>query len=226
MYPPVKPTLYVSEATSTQDVIKECDAGIVWTDNQTAGRGRLDRVWHFEPGTALAASFRFEEFHSHKTPYLVGMGLAVVVAQEFDLHLQWPNDIVYEGKKVGGILTEMVDGVPVVGLGLNLTTTTFPVEIAHRATSVLLAKGESVSAEQAINRIVKAIDRCLICVDNWGSFGDAWRERDQTRGKPYMLPEGRIVVAQHVTDDGHLFWMAGTDSGITTLGEAYYELVK
>lgn len=226
MYPPTGPTVFVPEATSTQDIIKTTDAGVVWTDNQTAGRGRLEREWHCEPGTALAASFRFDEFTNHETPYLVGMGLAVVVATEFDLKLQWPNDIVWEGRKIGGILTEVVDGVPIVGLGFNLTTKEFPSQLRHRATSLMAAKGEAVTPEEAISRILKAIGHCLLCVDQWKSLANEWRKRDSTRGKTYALPDGRLVVAQHVTDDGHLFWMGSGDSGISTLAEAHYELDK
>ena len=224
MYPPTGPTIFVSEATSTQDLMKSSqDAGVIWTDNQTAGRGRHDRVWHCEPGTGLAASFRFDEFTNHTSPFLVGMGLAVVVATEFDLKVQWPNDIVWEGRKVGGILTEVVDGVPIVGLGLNLTAKDFPTELRHRATTLLLAKGVEATPEQALERIILAIDRCLLCVDNWGSLATEWQKRDATRGKTYTLNDGRKVVAQHVTEAGHLFWMGEADSGITTLAEAYYE---
>lgn len=223
MHPPSGPTVYVPELASTQEALKASDAGIVWTDNQTAGRGRLDRSWFCEPGNALAISFRFDEFKDHPTPYLVGMGLAVLVAKEFDLRLQWPNDIVWDGKKVGGILTEVHQGVPIVGLGLNLTTTHFPKEISHRATSLLLAKGHEVSPKQALERIMQAFKGCTLCLDNWKTLGDQWAEFDSTRGKTYSLPGGNLVVAQHVTQEGHLFWMGGAESGISTLAEAYYE---
>lgn len=223
MRPPSGPILYVDEVGSTQDYIKTCDAGIVWTSNQTAGRGRFERTWHCEPGTALAASFRFDQLRNHSTPYLVGMGLAVTVSEEFDLQLQWPNDIVWNGRKIGGILTEVVDGIPTVGLGLNLTTQDFPTDIRHRATSLLMSKREEVTPEAAVNRIIQALLRQAINVNEWSSFAERWNLRDRTQGKTYSLPDGRLVVAQHVTDDGHLFWMSGEDSGISTLAEAFYE---
>jgi len=222
MNPPTGPTIYLPEAPSTQDLIKSSKAGVIWTDNQTAGRGRHDRIWHCEPGTALAASFRFEEFTHHRSPYLVGMGLAVIVANEFDLSVQWPNDIVSEGRKIGGILTEVTDGVPIVGLGLNLTTREFPPEIRHRATSLQHAKGEVVTPQIALERVLAALSSSLLCVDTWTTLAPEWQSRDATRGKTYSLPDGRTVVAQHITEEGHLFWMNDADSGITTLAEASY----
>ncbi|MDH4387646.1 MAG: biotin--[acetyl-CoA-carboxylase] ligase [Fimbriimonas sp.] len=222
MKPPAGPTIYLREVSSTQDLIKSSEAGVVWTDNQTAGRGRHDRIWYCAPGTALAASFRFDEFTHHQSPYLVGMGLAVIVANEFDLNVQWPNDIVSDGRKIGGILTEVTDGVPIVGLGLNLTTGEFPPEIRHRATSLHLAKGEIVAPQIALKRILVALSSSLLCVDTWTNLAPEWQNRDATRGKTYSLPDGRTVVAQHITEEGHLFWMSETDSGITTLAEASY----
>jgi biotin-[acetyl-CoA-carboxylase] ligase BirA-like protein len=222
MKPPAGPTIYLREVSSTQDLIKSSEAGVVWTDNQTAGRGRHDRTWHCAPGTALAASFRFDEFTHHQSPYLVGMGLAVIVANEFDLNVQWPNDIVFDGRKIGGILTEVTDGVPIVGLGLNLTTGEFPPDIRHRATSLHLAKREIVPPQLAIERILTALENSCVRVDTWSTLAPEWHKRDATRGKTYTLLDGRTVVAQHVTEDGHLFWMNGTESGITTLADAHY----
>ena len=223
MRTPTGPTLYVASVSSTQDIIKSTDAGVVWTDDQTSGRGRMDRTWYCEPGTALAASFKFDRFADHEAPYLVGMGLAIVVANEFGLQLQWPNDIVYDGKKVGGILTEVVGGIPIVGLGFNLTTRSFPSDIAHRATSLEASKGVVLTPAQAIERILRGIEHSQHCVDRWSDLAEAWARVDVTRGKPYSLPDGRIVVAQSVTEDGHLFWMGSGDSGISTLAEAHYE---
>jgi hypothetical protein len=85
-----------------------------------------------------------------------------------------------------------------------------------------LAKGEIVAPLIALERILVALSSSLLCVDTWTNLAPEWQNRDATRGKTYSLPDGRTVVAQHITEDGHLFWMNGTESGITTLADAHY----
>ena len=85
-----------------------------------------------------------------------------------------------------------------------------------------VAKGEIVAPQIALKRILVALSSSLLCVDTWTNLAPEWQNRDATRGKTYSLPDGRTVVAQHITEEGHLFWMSETDSGITTLAEASY----
>ncbi len=202
--------------------MREGSAGIVWTTNQTAGKGRADRVWICPPGDALAVSFRFDAYKDHPAPYLVGMALAIMIAEEFGLKVQWPNDIVFKERKLAGILTEVVDGVPVVGLGLNLLGAQFPSEIEHRAVSLEGAKGVQIAPKDALRRIITKLKSTLLEPTSWASIRSAWHEVDRTPGKTFTLPDGRKVVSQSVSENGHLVWMSGTETGITSLAEAYY----
>lgn len=100
-------------------------------ETQTAGRGRQGRAWHSAPGDSLTFSLLWR-FAPRTSP--AGLSLAIGLATALGLEkvgagdtapirLKWPNDLLKEGRKLGGILVELVPGVPhaaVIGIGLNL----------------------------------------------------------------------------------------------------------
>jgi BirA family biotin operon repressor/biotin-[acetyl-CoA-carboxylase] ligase len=110
--------LRLGAVTSTQDVARELPIGsIVIADHQTAGRGRLERRWEAPPGTALLVSFVLE-----RHPLLsLAAGVAAAEACGPEVRLKWPNDLLLEGQKLGGILVEAAPDKAVCGVGINLT---------------------------------------------------------------------------------------------------------
>jgi BirA family biotin operon repressor/biotin-[acetyl-CoA-carboxylase] ligase len=104
--------------TSTQDVARPMPLGsIVVADHQTAGRGRLDRRWDAPPGTALLVSFVLLP-----SPVLsLAAGVAAAQACGGGVRLKWPNDLLVDGAKVGGILIEVTPLTAICGIGINLT---------------------------------------------------------------------------------------------------------
>lgn len=104
--------------TSTQEVARELPIGsVVVADHQTAGRGRLDREWQAPPTTALLASFVLAR---HPLMSLAA-GVAAAEACGPEVRLKWPNDLLLEGKKLGGILVDATRDRAIVGIGINLT---------------------------------------------------------------------------------------------------------
>jgi BirA family biotin operon repressor/biotin-[acetyl-CoA-carboxylase] ligase len=103
---------------STQDVARELPIGsIVVAEHQAAGRGRLDRRWESPPGTALLASFVLKP-----NPLLsLAAGVACAEACGPDVRLKWPNDLLLDGRKLGGILVESSPAKAVCGVGITLT---------------------------------------------------------------------------------------------------------
>jgi BirA family biotin operon repressor/biotin-[acetyl-CoA-carboxylase] ligase len=97
------------------------DGVVVGADHQTAGRGRRGRTWESRPGTSLLVSVVLRP-----VPSLVTLAAGVAAAEAAEavagvrVDLKWPNDLLVGEAKVGGILTELVDGAAVVGLGVNL----------------------------------------------------------------------------------------------------------
>jgi BirA family transcriptional regulator, biotin operon repressor / biotin---[acetyl-CoA-carboxylase] ligase len=110
--------LRLGSVTSTQDVARTMPVGsIVVTDHQTAGRGRLERRWESPPGTSLLVSFVLEP-----NPVLsLAAGVAAAEACGPDVRLKWPNDLLLQGKKLGGILVETTPDRAICGIGINLT---------------------------------------------------------------------------------------------------------
>src|SRR6266705_6154481 len=104
--------------TSTQDVARDLPIGsVVVADHQTAGRGRLLHRWEAPPGTALLVSFVLAP-----DPLLsLAAGVAAAEACGRGVRLKWPNDLLLDGRKVGGILVESTPSKAICGIGINLT---------------------------------------------------------------------------------------------------------
>lgn len=103
---------------STQDVARDLPLGsVVAADHQSAGRGRLDRRWQSPPGTALLVSFVLPP---HRLASLAA-GVAAAEACGPDVRLKWPNDLLLDASKLGGILVECRPDRCVVGIGINLS---------------------------------------------------------------------------------------------------------
>ncbi len=125
----------LATCVSTNDVAKALaaegadDGTVVVADEQTGGRGTKGRGWHSAPGLGLYASVILRPGRSDIAliPAMAGVAVAEAVraAAGIEARLKWPNDIVWRGKKLGGILSESAFrgdevGYVVVGIGLNL----------------------------------------------------------------------------------------------------------
>lgn len=104
---------------------------VLLTDSQTAGRGRLDRHWTAAPGAALAVSVLLRELPADADawgwlPLAAGVAMTDAVAAQLPEHevgLKWPNDVLVDGRKICGILTEVAGGAVIVGTGVNTAMT-------------------------------------------------------------------------------------------------------
>ena len=113
--------LRLERASSTQDVARaELDdlPVLVLAAGQTQGRGRSGAEW-LNADRALAVSLAFRHDDDNRRPFSLMAGVAVTRATEGTI-LKWPNDVMLDGAKVGGILVERSGDVTVIGLGLNL----------------------------------------------------------------------------------------------------------
>ena len=117
MNAPAGHTVWLESVTSTQEVARDLPIGsVVVASHQTAGKGRLDRRWEAPPGTALLASFVLPA-----NPLLsLAAGVAAAETCGPPTRLKWPNDLLLNGRKLGGILVEMNATRAVVGIGINL----------------------------------------------------------------------------------------------------------
>ncbi|MCH8977791.1 MAG: biotin--[acetyl-CoA-carboxylase] ligase [Armatimonadetes bacterium] len=209
------PWLFRDEVSSTQDVAGEFlmsggpeIPGAVVAGHQTSGRGRFGRKWSSQRGESLTMSLVFRAYSRHPAPWLIGMAVAVAVASAIDGQVQWPNDVVLSGKKVGGILTELLPStkngkVPVVGVGLNINQEQVPPELDGKATSLLIETGRKHDVKAVARSIVGRISD-LPEPDSWESIEPLWAVFDATPGTSYQLATGESADAICVGSEGQL----------------------
>jgi len=144
---------------------------LVIADEQTAGRGRLMREWHSSKGTGIWMSLILKPLlPPQKAPqFTLITAVAVVQAIEevTDLHpqIKWPNDILIDGKKVTGILTELqaesdkINSI-IIGIGMNVNHTKehFPDELQKIATSLAIEQGEPLSRSEIVQKVLERIE--------------------------------------------------------------------
>ncbi|MCP4146289.1 MAG: biotin--[acetyl-CoA-carboxylase] ligase [bacterium] len=132
---------------------------MVTTGLQTAGRGRDKRTWVSSKGKGLYSSFGFELATDAGLQYLpLIAGITVIETLReicgMDLGLKWPNDILYKGKKIAGILIENVIYGPlmycITGMGINLNyiPADFPDELKDKATSLKMLTGKTYNPDK------------------------------------------------------------------------------
>jgi len=110
------------EVTSTQDVARSlAGAGpvLVVAHRQRRGRGRTGRTWDTAP-RAVAASYAFEVPWPEDRRGVLPLVAGVAAGDVLDVDLKWPNDLMVDGRKVGGILVEVAGDLAVAGCGVNL----------------------------------------------------------------------------------------------------------
>jgi BirA family transcriptional regulator, biotin operon repressor / biotin---[acetyl-CoA-carboxylase] ligase len=118
--------LVYDSVTSTNDIALSQPLGtVVMAHEQTAGRGQFGRTWQAPPGTAIQLSATIDPPVELRRPVMLTAWAAVAVAetvlQVTDVHpqIKWPNDVLLQDRKVGGILIEQ-KSITVVGIGLNV----------------------------------------------------------------------------------------------------------
>jgi BirA family transcriptional regulator, biotin operon repressor / biotin---[acetyl-CoA-carboxylase] ligase len=147
------------------------EGSVYLAEEQTAGRGRGARSWHSARSTGIYCSvvLRPPLPPSDALIFSLAAGLAVQAAVAgisagTKVDLRWPNDVLIEGKKFCGILTEMTAEATrlrylVVGIGINVNHTSFPADLQSEATSLRLATGTEWSRVELVAALLKSLDR-------------------------------------------------------------------
>ncbi|WP_100331397.1 biotin--[acetyl-CoA-carboxylase] ligase [Bacillus xiapuensis] len=144
---------------------------VVIAEEQTAGRGRMTRVWHSPKHTGIWMSVILKPpLPPYKAPQFTLITAVAVVEAIMEVtgltpEIKWPNDILINGKKVTGILTELqadADQIHslIIGIGINVNQKHFPEELEEVATSLALETGETVSRSRLIQEILKNMEAC------------------------------------------------------------------
>src|SRR5215472_10637932 len=165
------------ETTSTNDVIEKLardgvkEGVVVFAESQTRGRGRLGRKW-LSPAkrglwfsVLLRPSLRPDEITQITVVSATALRRAIHLQTQLSPQIKWPNDILINGRKTAGILTELnaeVDRVNYVILGIgvdvNLSAADFPVDLKKTATSLRAELGKPLSRADLAVAILRELD--------------------------------------------------------------------
>ena len=187
--------------TSTMDVAAEAaEAGageglVIVAEEQTAGRGRRGRTWSSPPGAGLYVSFVFRPSLEAGPASLlsiltlaagVAVRRAITQATGFAPELKWPNDVVVGRRKLAGILAEGVGigthaQTVVLGVGINVSRASHPVEIADRATSLEAHLGQPIERESVLEELLVQLPHAYDHLRR-GDAGDILRSWRQASG--------------------------------------------
>lgn len=143
---------------------------LVVADKQNAGRGRRGRSWESPQGCSIYMSILLRpDFMPDKAPMLtLVMAYSVEKALKnctgLNVQIKWPNDLIINGKKVVGILTEMSTEIDyinhvVIGVGINVNMESFPMEIEEKATSLRIEAGCMIQRSQIIAEIMRQFEQ-------------------------------------------------------------------
>jgi BirA family biotin operon repressor/biotin-[acetyl-CoA-carboxylase] ligase len=225
----LKSLVVLDSVDSTQDeVIRRLKSGsrvdAVMAFEQTAGRGRFGKSWLSPKDTCLALSFAWHEAKDCARPEFLALCAGVVAAEVFDTSIAWPNDLVVDGRKVGGILSEVVPcalgKVPVIGFGVNLTMATPPDGVPWASSLLLEGRPRMVPLDAAA-----ALLDALAKQPPPASFSEIetrWSTRDATAGKQFKLHDGRTGKGLGVTKDGNLMVVVNSEEITLASAEAIY----
>ena len=173
---------------------------------QRDGRGRQGRNWVAPPGSALLCSLVLRD-PPPLLPIAAGVAVAELVGPE--AMLKWPNDVLADGRKVGGIL---IEGRPqeawaVLGIGVNVAVDLGELPEELRASAGTLGL-ERDAIEPLLARLLELLERCLARPPE--GLLEAWRQRDALLGSPIAWSGGRGVAAGV---DGHGRLLARLEDG-------------
>jgi len=218
-----------STGSTNADLLAQLDRltqpTLLVASSQSAGRGRAGRSWQSAPGASLTFSlawpFRRPLHQLIGLPLAVGVGIAEVL-ESFDLPLQlkWPNDLLRDGRKVGGVLIETaaptdphaVGCWAVIGIGLNLLLP----ELSDEGVAAAMPELVRVEPELLLAELLSGLADTLLQFEQsgFGIFRERWNRRHAYAGQPVvLLDHGRVVrqgVAQGVDASGYLLLQTGS----------------
>jgi BirA family biotin operon repressor/biotin-[acetyl-CoA-carboxylase] ligase len=205
---------------------------VIVTEHQTAGRGRLDRVWETPRHSALTFSVLLrppvERVPAQRWPWLpllAGLAVTSVLRDEgYDAGIKWPNDVLVADRKVCGILVERIetpDGpAAVVGIGLNTSLT--PEELpVPTATSLAIESGGPVDRTAVLLHLLRGLfGHYADWVADPDALAASYAEASVTLGRRVRaeLPGGRMLVGTATAIDETGRVVVATAEGERTVG--------
>jgi BirA family biotin operon repressor/biotin-[acetyl-CoA-carboxylase] ligase len=183
----------------------EPEGAVIIAEEQTVGRGRAGHSWHSERAAGIYATIllrpRLAPVQAPLLTMMAGLSAraAVQTVTGLSVDLKWPNDLMIQGKKVGGILTEM-HAEPsqvrfvIVGIGINVNQQKFPAELSGASTSLRMETGRKQSRLEVLMQFLRQFESDYQELLSEGSAGVVKRfetASSYARGKRVRVTNGR-----------------------------------
>lgn len=229
-------TNLLAEEAAKQDAP---DGLLVLTDNQTAGRGRLNHKWFSPAGSNLTFSLLLRpSLPPGVIPQLSLLAALSLVEslQHLPLCIKWPNDVWdKQGRKIAGILSTMsCTGITVdyaivgIGINVNLTQEELPSELQNTASSLRILTGLPLCKTQILRGFLKQFEMDYECWQHHATlspFLDRWKKNDYLCGKKLTVEQGNTILdgyADGITPQGNLLLKQPDGSCLqATAGDAH-----
>jgi BirA family biotin operon repressor/biotin-[acetyl-CoA-carboxylase] ligase len=173
--------------------------GVVYVaDRQTAGRGRLGRTWHSAPGLGLWFAVALEGPYEGLT-FAAALAVRDSIAPRASLTIKWPNDLLFRGRKVCGILVEHRAGRTALGIGINVhhEPEDFPEELRAKAGSLESDIGGVWNRAAVLRDVLTELDRTIILLrtGHLAEVHRAWAEACRLEGRRIRIGgiEGQVL---------------------------------
>lgn len=189
---------------------------VFFSDAQTGGRGRLGRSFYSPPGGAYFSAAYPLEGTPKNIPFFTLLAGAALMRSIKELTgvetlIKWPNDIYFNGRKLAGILTELVSAngrqTVVFGAGVNISVTDFPTELGNKMTSFAAEGLPCPRRETLIRRTVEALDDLVYKKDLLNRTADdiisGLNKSSFLLGKT-VVHNGKIGVCGTINPDGSI----------------------
>lgn len=218
------PVFYEEQVTSTNDAAKiaardtQLQSAVFIAGEQTAGKGRKGRTWVSKPGQGVYMTFLVRPKTDPEKISGITLAAAVAVCNAIEAvidvkpRIKWPNDVIVDGKKAAGILTESMvnmDGVEFVvcGIGINTDASLFDKEI--RDTAFALKANNTLLAAAEIDCFTDAYDTFV--QQGLAPFMDMFRSRSAISGTVTVTGSGgsETGVVVGYDDDGAILLDCG-----------------
>ena len=192
------------------------------TDNQTNGKGRQDKTWESQPSKSITCSFILQNIFKKKFSNLYSILIPIAIIKGIkkflfiDAKIKWPNDIIYNNKKIGGILIEskINNKNPVfnIGIGLNVNENQedFSKELQNIAISLKMIVGYSIQREPLLAEIFNELNKLTRNLDNERLI-DLWMKNCNHINKTVQFNKNDEKIS-------------GTFKGINNTGQALIEI--
>lgn len=217
-----KRVIYHSQVTSTMELAKKealagvLDGTVIIADEQTAGKGRMGRLWS-SPKGCIALSIVLYPKPASLSFLIMVASLAVIrtikCVTGLCARIKWPNDILINGKKVCGVLVESgvqdnESNYAVIGIGVNVNLkATCLDEVSLTATSLSDELGKRVSRLETVRKLLCEIESLYLSAQEGEAVYGEWRQNLETLGRKVQVRSGNNLykgVAEDVEKDGSL----------------------